>query len=606
MRILTKILVIITVFCFSAIFVISLISDTMLLSNYRELESDLVSSHIIHFRKGIEVEIDNLASIVNDWARWDDTYEFIAGKKPEYISSNLVLDAFINLRVNFMVFLNSSQDVFYARSVDLQTGELINLSDDWITEILSYGEIIFDHNTLESNIHGIITLAGSPLLFSSAPIITSEYAGPSHGILLMGRFLDRAEVEYLKYLTDLNASIFSPTDDTISEGIGLDSLFYQNESSFIFNTSSDHIIEGYAVVHDISGEPSFIMKISTSRSIYQQGKRTIVSLQLTIGLLGLFVGSIFIIVLYSTIISRLTSLTEQMRSIKIENSAKHNVKMKGNDEIGILAQSINETLHELDLNRSKLSELNETLEEQVKDRTAKVNSLLKHKDEFINQLGHDLKNPLGPLISLLPILKNHATTDKDKEIIDTLLRNVNYIRNLVVKTIALAQLNSPNLKLKAEEIKLEELIDEVLQDNNFLINKKKINVEKDIPTDLKITADRLWMHEVFINLLNNAINFSPTSGTIVINARADPSDVTVSIHDNGIGMTKNQLDHIFDEFYKADGSRHDFDSSGLGLSIVKRIVEKHGGNIWAESQGKGKGSHFFFTIPSSLPSEKHQ
>jgi len=606
MRILTKVLLIITVFCFLGFFLISLISDTMLLSNYRELENDLVSSQIIRFHKGIEVEIDNLASIVNDWARWDDTYEFTAGEKPDYISSNLVLDAFINLRVNFMVFLNSSQSIFYAKSVDLQTGELINLSEESINEILSYGEIIFDHNTLESNNHGIITLAESPLLFSSAPIITSEYAGPSHGILLMGRFLDEEAVCYLRYLTDLNASIFNPNDDTIIEGTLFDSSFYLNDSSFMFNTLSDQIIEGYAVVHDISGEPSFILKISTDRSIYQQGKRTIVSLQLVTGLLGLFVGSILIIVLYSTIISRLTNLTKQMKNIRIESSEPHKVKMKGHDEIGILAQSINETLHELDINRKNLSELNETLEEQVKDRTAEVNNLLKHKDEFINQLGHDLKNPLGPLISLLPILKNHATTDKENEIIDTLIRNVDYIRNLVVKTIALAQLNSPNMKLKTEQIQLDDLVDEVIQENNFLINKKNINVEKDIPTDLMITADRIWIHELFANLLNNAIKYSSTDGAIVITATVDPSGVTVSLRDNGIGMTKNQLDRIFDEFYKADGSRHDFDSSGLGLSIVKRIVEKHGGKIWAESQGKGKGSQFLFTIPFSLPSNDHQ
>ncbi|GAH44071.1 unnamed protein product, partial [marine sediment metagenome] len=66
---------------------------------------------------------------------------------------------------------------------------------------------------------------------------------------------------------------------------------------------------------------------------------------------------------------------------------------------------------------------------------------------------------------------------------------------------------------------------------------------------------------------------------------------------SGIGITREQIDRVFDEFYKADESRHDFDSSGLGLSICKRIVEKHGGRIWAESSGKGKGSTFYFTIP---------
>ena len=75
--------------------------------------------------------------------------------------------------------------------------------------------------------------------------------------------------------------------------------------------------------------------------------------------------------------------------------------------------------------------------------------------------------------------------------------------------------------------------------------------------------------------------------------------VTLSIKDEGIGMDQHQLDIIFDEFYKADSSRHDFQNSGLGLSIAKRIVELHGGRIWAESEGPNKGSTFYFTLPIS-------
>jgi signal transduction histidine kinase len=75
--------------------------------------------------------------------------------------------------------------------------------------------------------------------------------------------------------------------------------------------------------------------------------------------------------------------------------------------------------------------------------------------------------------------------------------------------------------------------------------------------------------------------------------------VQVSVKDTGIGMTEKEIKKIFDEYYKADSSRHDFDSSGLGMPICKRIVEKHGGKIWAESDGKGKGSIFYFTLPAT-------
>jgi signal transduction histidine kinase len=87
-------------------------------------------------------------------------------------------------------------------------------------------------------------------------------------------------------------------------------------------------------------------------------------------------------------------------------------------------------------------------------------------------------------------------------------------------------------------------------------------------------------------------------GTITIDAKQDKDFVTVSVKDTGIGIAKAQLSRIFDEFYKADWARHDFDSSGLGLAICKRIVERHGGKIWAESSGEGKGTTMFFTLPN--------
>ena len=106
------------------------------------------------------------------------------------------------------------------------------------------------------------------------------------------------------------------------------------------------------------------------------------------------------------------------------------------------------------------------------------------------------------------------------------------------------------------------------------------------------------MNELLDNIINNAIKYTPGGGKITVKARKLNGEVEVSIHDTGIGMTKEQIKHIFEEFYKADKSRHDVDSSGLGLSICKKIVEGHGGRIWAESPGLGKGSTFYFTLPA--------
>ncbi len=249
--------------------------------------------------------------------------------------------------------------------------------------------------------------------------------------------------------------------------------------------------------------------------------------------------------------------------------------------------------------QKKLEDMNTNLEKKIENRTQDIQMLLKQKDEFINQLGHDLKNPLGPLISLIPLLKKHETDPKYQQMLDVIERNTGYMKNLVSKTLELAQLNSPNTTFAIEPISLKNQLDQLLKNNTFLFDKKHMAVINNVSTDIVVNADRLRLDEVFTNLLNNAVKYSNDKGMITINAEENDAEIQLSIQDNGIGMKDNEVHSLFIEFYKADPSRHDFDSSGLGLAIVKRIIEKHGGRIWAESQGLGKGSTFYFTLPKN-------
>jgi signal transduction histidine kinase len=123
-------------------------------------------------------------------------------------------------------------------------------------------------------------------------------------------------------------------------------------------------------------------------------------------------------------------------------------------------------------------------------------------------------------------------------------------------------------------------------------------VKNEFHRDIRVQVDKLRFHELFDNVLSNSMKYSPHGGTIVINLEKQNNGfVQISIKDEGMGMTSEQLEHMFDDFYKADPSRHDFNSSGLGMSICKRIVENHGGQIRVESPGLGKGTTMFFNLP---------
>jgi PAS domain S-box-containing protein len=254
------------------------------------------------------------------------------------------------------------------------------------------------------------------------------------------------------------------------------------------------------------------------------------------------------------------------------------------------------TERELQLTQMMLIAINKDLERKIQGRTEEIERLLKQKDEFINQLGHDLKNPLAPLVNLLPVLEKQDLNPKSKEMLEVINRNVQHMKNLIVKTLELARLNSPNIKLLFERLNVREQCESCILKNTLQFQEKNITIENMISNDIFVKADKLRLIELFDNILSNAIKYSPENSMISLYSSTNERTCTISIKDNGMGMSPEQINHIFDEFYKADDSRHDFDSSGLGMTICKRIIEKHQGRIWAESEGTGKGTTLHFTL----------
>lgn len=240
---------------------------------------------------------------------------------------------------------------------------------------------------------------------------------------------------------------------------------------------------------------------------------------------------------------------------------------------------------------------NETLKEKVEEETKKISYLLEQKEQFIIQLSHDLRTPLGPILNLLKIVRSHEKEPEEKEMLEVIQKNADYIKNLVNKSIEIARLNSQNVESKPSEINIHSAIDNYVYNKKYLLKTKGILFENTIEADFVILYDEYEFETLITNLIENAIQYTKKNGRIICHARKDTTVVEISIQDTGIGMTENQITHAFEEFYKADDSRHHLNSTGLGLSICKRIVEKHGGRIWIESEGLEKGTTVFFTIP---------
>lgn len=263
----------------------------------------------------------------------------------------------------------------------------------------------------------------------------------------------------------------------------------------------------------------------------------------------------------------------------------------------VYARDLEAKNRELEVLRKQMAVVTLDLDDMVLKRTAEVEKLLRQKDEFITQLGHDLKTPLTPLVALLPRIMKDESDPKLKELLGITVDRVNHMKELVTKTLKLARINSLYIELDLMDMNVREEVETILGNSEFALKKKNITVDNKIPADLIFRGDRMFVHEIFDNILSNAIKHIPEDGgRITIDAGLEWGTLTVTVQDTGSGMTDEQLGQIFDEFYKGNSSRHDLASFGLGLTIVRRIVERHGGKIWASSPGLGKGSTIHFTL----------
>jgi len=244
------------------------------------------------------------------------------------------------------------------------------------------------------------------------------------------------------------------------------------------------------------------------------------------------------------------------------------------------------------------------LNEELKERAQKVESLLIQKDQFIYQLAHDLRTPLTPMVAILPLVKEAVSDPDSQSLLDMFQKSLRYMEQMVEDIMELIRLNSYHTIDDVEEMNLKSLIDEEIQANSFMADEKELVFYNHVPPEVSLHLSRVYSHQLFRNLINNAVKFNAFKGTVTIRYHETPTGHEISIQDTGIGIHPGDIHRIWDEFFISDASRHDPESKGLGLSIVRKIVDLHGGTISVDSPGTGKGATFTVMLPKRQNDKK--
>jgi two-component system phosphate regulon sensor histidine kinase PhoR len=225
--------------------------------------------------------------------------------------------------------------------------------------------------------------------------------------------------------------------------------------------------------------------------------------------------------------------------------------------------------------------------------------------DFISNISHELRTPLASLKAIAETLQMGALDDPETahHFLERMETEIDSLTQMVNELLELARIESGRVPLEFKSVNTCEFITQAAERMRMQAERAGLTLEIECPDQLpRMHADPIRLEQVLVNLLHNAIKFTPPGGQVRVFGRQEKDAVCIGVQDTGVGISVEILPRIFERFYKADPSRAG-GGTGLGLSIARHLVEAHGGRIWAESE-LGKGSTFYFTVPTRSAPQK--
>lgn len=281
-----------------------------------------------------------------------------------------------------------------------------------------------------------------------------------------------------------------------------------------------------------------------------------------------------------------------------EGDYSQRVAVGREDELGTLAASFN-------IMAAKVHASQQELEQQVEDRTKQLETARtdieyqkesdRKKDEFISIASHELKTPLTTLKAFIQLAGKELQPElKSYNFIGNASRQLNRMERLITDLLDVSRINSGKMQYNFEDFDFEALLKATVESAQHISQGHSLVLERS--ADAKIHADRHRIEQVIVNLLSNAVKYSPEADKVIVWSEIKNGLLRVHFRDFGIGISKKNMEGLFDRYYRIEGSEYRFQGLGLGLFISSEIIKRHNGRIWATSE-PGKGSDFVFELP---------
>ncbi|HYQ90756.1 MAG TPA: ATP-binding protein, partial [Candidatus Competibacteraceae bacterium] len=262
---------------------------------------------------------------------------------------------------------------------------------------------------------------------------------------------------------------------------------------------------------------------------------------------------------------------------------------------------------------AELQAANDALQQEIEQRRQAEHELReasRHKDEFLAMLAHELRNPLAPILNAAAILKRKGSQDEKhfRWAIGLIDSQVRHMGRLLDDLLDVSRLQRGKITLQPVRLDIASVVAEAVETSRSLIEGRQHRLILDLPAEpLWLLADATRLTQVLYNLLTNASKFTPEGGQIELRVAREGEEAVIRVSDSGIGIAPALLPRVFDLFSQADTSlAHSQGGLGIGLALVRIIVQQHGGSVQAYSEGEGRGSELTIRLPALPPAHQVQ
>lgn len=569
-----------------------LLFSYVLLRQFDQLERDRTDRNMARVFEHIEVISDDLRARTSDWAAWDETYAYLAGKNPGYLSTNVNYEALAPFELIHVIFLDHSLHLISGHEVSESESTLKPISSALVTSLTSHPSVsrFIEHPT-ESPLQGLLIVEGTPLFISVAQITDNQREKASNGFLIFTRAFSPLLQTQIAERSKLPLVFSSIPDTSGSPSPPLESLLTTTESS----------ITARRAIADLSSTPIINVSFTVPRDIYQQGQSARDWTVLLMGIFLVIANALLLFFLNRVIIGRLECFAKRISSIAKTSDFSIRVPVHGKDEISSLTETFNGLL--------------ETTEYTTNELTKARNEALRAtqaKSAFVAHVSHELRTPIHGLSGVLRMLFKKETSPHKRSLLHLARESASVLLSTINDILDLSKIESGALELQKVQFCLRDVLRSSLRVITPRLEEKSnvrllFDVKPGVPTHL--LGDPLRLQQILVNLLGNACKFT-NNGIVTLrvalesSTESSPSRVTFTISDTGIGISPEHLSRIFEPFKQADVSIETrFAGTGLGLSIVRQLITQLEGDVTVTSS-LGHGTTFTVILPFHVSNDR--